>query len=104
MSYAMLILMAVDGVLPGDDGSARRGLRRADHGGSSRPRPASHRRAYPVGFTSDPAEVEFHDAAFAFTRRRRRSVLTNLTFTCRLGTTTAISSVDRHREVDARLS
>ena len=54
-----------DGVLPGDDGSARRGLRRADHGG---PRDPDQRRTAAVSgrFTSDPAEVEFHDAAFAY--------------------------------------
>lgn len=45
--------------------------------------------AYPVGFSGDPAEVDFKGAAFAYPGADE-PVLADLTFACRPGTTTAI--------------
>jgi ATP-binding cassette subfamily B protein len=45
--------------------------------------------AYPAGFSTDPAEVEFKGAAFAYPGADE-PVLADLTFACRPGTTTAI--------------
>ena len=89
MSYVMQILMAVMMVsflammAPRAAVCAERIMEVLETPTSVAPPP------YPVGFTSDPAEVEFHDAAFAYPGADE-PVLTNLTFTCRPGTTTAI--------------